>query len=305
MSSSPVITKLRLSGFALLLATAAAIIFRDAIFQASSPSEEKDVVSSDQQQIPHEVQKPESRHSKDPALTSQESRSPSEILSDPQTSVMERLRACESLATQGDTAAMQAMFSAISRESDPTLKARMAAALDLLVNPEGIEAITSLVVATGDPVILRPVEDCLARCGREDTVAYLSELHRESKDDPAASGRIEEMLAGLKNPLALPALSALLQPHTDPGFFRAAALALSKSPHGEAARFLVQASDRTLSDAQRAILRNFILATVEDSHIPIFTDAADETDDPFWRETFHQALDHHRRQKELVTGPAE
>lgn len=203
----------------------------------------------------------------------------------------ERLLACQKLALSGTAEAMQVLFETIVEEPDPSTQAQLIKALDLLTNEEGIEAITSISIATDQTLLLQAVEDCLSRCATAETVAYLSELHQAHEDDSPVAGRIRSMLEGTHTSRAIPALAGLLQIETPTGLFRSVALALSKSTERAAGRELIKATRRHLSEEQKMALREIITSSIEAEHLEVIRDEVDETQDEFWKSAYAEVLD--------------
>lgn len=203
----------------------------------------------------------------------------------------ERVFICQKLALCGTEEALQILFEALVAETDIGMKKKMCGALDLLTNEEGIEAATSVAVATDDPVILHAVEDCLSRCANADTVAYLAELHREYESDATIARRIRSMLEGTHSPRAVPALGGLLQPDAPLELFRSVALALSKNDGSESARALVAATRRPLSPEHRTALREIITSSLAAEHMEVFRDELTENPDDYWKSAYTDALE--------------
>lgn len=212
------------------------------------------------------------------------------IVADKSISAGERIFACQQLALVGSGEAMQALFEAIAMEADSEVKGEMCEALDLLTNEEGIVALASIAVATTDLLLLQAAEDCLARCSTPETVRYLADLHAEFRQDSAVAGRLCSLLESAHSPQATTTLSGLLHQEAPTDLFRAASVALAKSPGRDAARELVNATRRPLTTGQREVLREAIASSIEPEHFAVFRDEAGETREEFWISAYSLAL---------------
>jgi hypothetical protein len=166
----------------------------------------------------------------------------------------DRMLAARALVGLGNAKAMQVFAEAALAETDDTVRAGLMGALDGLHAAEGIEMLASLAGQTTDPVVLAGVEDALSRLASAETVGYLAELY----DEAGATGQrdgVLQVISGIKNPPAIPALASLAgAPATDPGVFRAAVTALSKSGQRAGVTGLLAAWDSVTDEARRRLL---------------------------------------------------
>lgn len=203
----------------------------------------------------------------------------------------ERIYAAKGLALIGTEAALQSLFEAILAEQDPAIRKQLLGALDMLANPDGVEALASVSTQTTDTMVLAAVQDALARLASPETIQYLVELYRQTEPDSPQAAAVAGVLAGMKNPPCIAPMAAMLGDSSLPmPLFSATALALAKAPDRTAARALVNAYEGSLDAARKDEVLRVIGAIREAAALEVLVDVAGESKDERLKAAANEAL---------------
>lgn len=213
-------------------------------------------------------------------------------LADPVALTLEDKRAvADALIDLGTEEALQAWGQALLAEKDPSARAAMLEALDMLTGELAVEMITQLVAISDAPEILDAVARTLSRMANRETVKYLTEIHAAAAPGDDTQERVLRVLGTITNPTAIPGLiEVALQPALGADLTGQAFKSLGTIGNPDALDALTKAYDALSPDdfAQRrqvldaiATIRNpdssvILQSLAEHNHQPLIAGAAED-----------------------------